>query len=131
MILMDYQMDLCGCKATVTMRVVTVPADSTLSAIRMLLLDSDDTIVQQILASDTGSYLFSDVSPGDYSVIATSDVDNDHLSCTVGEVCGEDVVIVTDNDINDADVTVDVQSSFTTTATTSGAKQAVNFQVIK
>lgn len=49
---------------------------------------ADDCIVASIKAGDNGSYRFSNVEPGNYHVLAGSDIDVDGYICGAGEICG-------------------------------------------
>ncbi len=49
---------------------------------------ADDCIVASIKAGENGSYLFSNVEPGNYHVLAGSDIDVDGYICGAGEICG-------------------------------------------
>lgn len=73
----------------VTMRVGDAVAVAD-AAPQYVLLENVDTreIVKSILASEDGTYTITGIEPGDYRVIAGSDIDVDLFICQNGETCG-------------------------------------------
>lgn len=78
---------------TVTLRVpaeATRPPDAGIHYLRLLTTDFT-SVAQVMVGAENGKYQFeltAKVEPGDYYVVAGSDLDNDGIICTPGEACG-------------------------------------------
>jgi serine protease len=53
--------------------------------------NDDETVAQAVVTAENGRYdfVFDDVEPGDYFLVAGTDVDNNGLICENGEACAE------------------------------------------
>ena len=104
----------------------------------ILLLNSSNNVIDQVLAVDGGNgifnYSFNKVVAGDYRIVAGSDIDNDLLICQPAEACGGYPIIndlstieVTDTDIVGLDFVVDIMESFAASSlsTDSGVGTAI------
>ncbi|MFT5599324.1 MAG: serine protease, partial [Chitinophagales bacterium] len=116
-------------EGSVTIRVsILVGAQDTtgdLSKIYVLLLDENGNGIDQVSASDQGNgifdYLFSNVAPGLYRIIAGSDIDNDLFICQLAESCGgyptvSELFLIEaiNQNIDGLDFTIDILSNFGT-----------------
>ncbi len=80
-------------EVAVLMQVGTFAAGSPDAGNHFVLLIDPDTLdtVRSVMVSAAGgvySYRFDDVEPGEYLVVAGSDLDNDLVICDSGEACG-------------------------------------------
>jgi serine protease len=92
--------------------------------IYVLLLDAEtNEPVHQVLARWNGEgelrYQFEGVAPGDYLLIAGSDIDADGQVCQVGEMCGaypsfeaRERVTVTGTELEELDMSLDILTQF-------------------
>lgn len=107
----------------VSMDVGQIDKTGNAGTVYILLLDTNNSFVDQVLASDSGNgvfdYSFTNVIAGAYRVVAGSDIDNDLFICQLAEVCGGyptidalSTVDVIGSAITGLDFVVDIQASF-------------------
>jgi serine protease len=108
-----------------------------LSEIYVLLLDENGSGIDQVSAVDQGNgvfdYLFSNVAPGSYRIMAGSDIDNDLFICQLAESCGGYPTVselfmieAINQNIDDLDFTVDILSSFGTRSFLNKTNSTIN-----
>lgn len=107
----------------VTMAVSYQSAGGDAGIVYIILIDGSLNTVGAVLATPLGngqfSYTFDGVSPGNYIIVAGSDVDNDNFLCQYGESCGAypsldyfSNINITNLDIMNLNFTVDILSGF-------------------
>lgn len=107
----------------VNMQVGDVSSEGELTQLYVLLLDPEtQESIAQVLPKregDTLTYSFPDVPPGEYTVIAGSDIDVDLFICQSGESCGiypslaqRQVVEVKGVDLSGIDFVADILGNF-------------------
>ncbi len=93
-----------------------------IGTIYMLLLDSNNSVIDQVLAVDQGNgvfdFNFTNVAAGSYRIIAGSDIDNDLFICQLAEACGGYPTIDTlstfeavNSDITGLDFIIDIMAT--------------------
>ncbi len=107
----------------VSMDVGLVEKAGNVGTIYMLLLDTDENVIDQVSAVDAGNgiynYSFSNIAAGSYRIVGGSDIDNDLFICQLAEACGGyptvnelSVIEAIDSDIINLDFIVDIQANF-------------------
>jgi serine protease len=108
----------------VTMQVSSTPVSGDAGYLYILAVDPDsfDTITFTEASANNGTYEYEieNTPPGDYEIIAGTDMNDDNFICDTGESCGgyptldqNSIVTITDEDIDNLNFTVSFDSQLT------------------
>ncbi len=110
-------------KVQVSMFVGTLDNTGNAGTNYILLIDSNDNVINQATPIISGNgifnYHFNNVPAGSYQIVGGSDIDNDQLICQLAETCGGYPTInalsnikVINTDISNLDFVMDILSTF-------------------
>jgi len=103
---------------------ILVGSASATAPIYVVLLDPEtDEVAHEVLAERTEEgelvFEFADIPPGDYRLMAGSDIDADGLICQAGEMCGafpsyeeREILTIEANMLEERDFVIDILSGF-------------------
>lgn len=107
----------------VSMTVGMVDTEGDAGTIYLLLVDSENKVIDQASVVERGNgvfdYSFANASAGSYRIIGGSDVDNDGFICQLAEACGGyptindlSTIEVTDSNVTELNFVVDILANF-------------------
>ena len=126
----------------VTMQVqenISTQGDTGFIFVLLLEADSDQLVAQIDVDVSNGQYgfTFNNISPGEYIIIAGSDIDNDSSICGIGETCGsyptndQPLHIAVGQNVTDLDFVVSIVSDVMASSVNAGGYEGEKRSVVR